>query len=61
MSEQQILAIKCAYADLVGALQCYEQQSYSDHDWDAHKLSIKDLENCFDFLDKQDEDNSTED
>jgi hypothetical protein len=47
MTPEQMLAIKCAYADLLGALQNYEQGSYADHDWDAHKLTINDMEIAF--------------
>ena len=57
MTQQQELAIKCAYADLIGALQNYEQHTYHDHDWDAHRLTIEELEAEFDFLTQSNEDN----
>jgi hypothetical protein len=47
MTPEQMLAIKCAYADLLGALQNYEQGSYADHDWDAHRLTIEDMKAFF--------------
>jgi hypothetical protein len=47
MTEVQILAIKCAYADLLGALQNYEQGTFSDHDWDAHKLTLDEMVMAF--------------
>ena len=50
MTEQQILAVKCAYADLIGAFQVKEQRDINLHDWDAHLLSIEDLERNFDFI-----------
>lgn len=50
LNEKQILAIKCAYLDLKGSLENFEQGTYSDHDWKAHKLSIQELEEEFDFL-----------
>jgi hypothetical protein len=52
MTQEQIQAVKCAHADLRGALQNYLQGSYSDHDWDAHRLSIEELEAAFDFLEE---------
>lgn len=63
MSNDQILAIKCAYADLKGALENYEDGTYHQHDWDAHRLTIEELEHEFDFLtekDREDENNQTE-
>jgi hypothetical protein len=50
LTKEQELAIKCAYLDLKGALENYQQQSYSDHDWVAHEQSIEDLENAFPLL-----------
>ena len=50
MNEQQIMAIKCALADLQGALQAFQQMDIHAHDWDAHELSIDDLLSAFDFL-----------
>ena len=50
LTYSQVQAIRCAHADLVGALQNFENQTYSEHDWKAHKLSISELESEFDFL-----------
>jgi hypothetical protein len=50
MNEQQIAAIKCAFADLQGALQAFNQMDTHAHDWEAHAMSIDDLLNAFDFL-----------
>jgi|688.fasta_scaffold219203_5 hypothetical protein len=50
MTLLQKQAIKCAYADLKGALECYERGIYHEHDWEAHKLSIEELEDEFKFL-----------
>lgn len=47
MTEEQIIAIKCAYLDLKGSLEGYEQGSYSDHDWKAHRLTIEEMEAAF--------------
>jgi hypothetical protein len=47
MTPEQILAIRCAYADLVGALQHHENDSTINHDWDAHEQSIEDLLSTF--------------
>lgn len=61
MTEQQVLAVKCAYADLLGALQNYEKSTYHEHDWNAHQLTIEELEAEFPFLTNDHEDNKTED
>lgn len=50
MTEEQIIAIRCAHADLVGALQAKQQGDIHAHDWKAHYQSILDLEYNFDFL-----------
>jgi hypothetical protein len=50
MTLLQKQAIKCAYADLRGALECYEKGAYSEHDWEAHRLTIQELEEEFYFL-----------
>jgi hypothetical protein len=47
MTTEQITAIKCAYADLVGALQCFNQYETTTHDWESHLESIRDLEKQF--------------
>jgi hypothetical protein len=50
LNEEQILAIKCAHADLIGALQAYEALDIHVHDWKAHTRSIEELEQAFDFI-----------
>jgi hypothetical protein len=52
MTPTQICAIKCAFADLVGAYQAHQQGDIHLHDWDAHRQSILDLAECFDFVDE---------
>ena len=47
LTPEQESAIKCAHADLQGALQCHEQLDYQTHDWDAHRASIEELEAAF--------------
>jgi len=51
MTEEQKIAIRCAFADLIGAVQAYKQGDYTLHDWEAHIASIEDLKREFDFLD----------
>jgi hypothetical protein len=51
MTNEQIIAIKCAYADLVGVLQCHNQYETTVHDWESHLESIRDLEKQFAFID----------
>jgi hypothetical protein len=53
-TEAQASAIRCALADLQGALQSHERMDRHTHDWDAHALSIQELiENFPLILDKQ--------
>lgn len=56
MNDKQKTAIRCAFADLVGAVQAYKQGDYTLHDWEAHIASIEDLKREFDFLDEIPED-----
>lgn len=46
----QIQAIKCAYADLVGAYQARQQLDLLAHDWKEHYTAIDELEQAFDFI-----------
>ena len=50
LTENQKTAIRCAYADLVGAIQARNQMDIEAHDWHAHFDSIIDMENEFRFL-----------
>jgi hypothetical protein len=47
MNEAQISAIRCALADLSGALQAHQQGESNIHDWRAHQLSIDELVDAF--------------
>lgn len=47
MIDVQISAIRCALADLSGALQAHQQGDSNIHDWEAHQLSIDDLIDAF--------------
>ena len=44
LSPRQKTVIRCAYADLVGAMQAQELGDPHAHDWDAHQLSIDEME-----------------
>jgi hypothetical protein len=50
MTEEQKNVIRCAYADLVGALQARNQLDIEVHDWKSHLLTIEELEEAFDFI-----------
>lgn len=50
MSDKQMLAIRCAYADLVGALEAHEMMDSAMHDWKAHKLTIEEMKEVFPFV-----------
>jgi hypothetical protein len=47
MKREQITAIKCAFADLCGALEAYHQGDMRVHDWRAHGDSITELFDAF--------------
>lgn len=47
MTPQQIMAVRCAYADLLGVLQVYQQGDVSNHDWKAHEETLDDLRTEF--------------
>lgn len=50
MSNEQMMAIRCAYADLQGAYQAYEQSDVLAHDWKAHRLTLDEMLESFPFL-----------
>lgn len=56
LNKEQKLFIKCALADLQGALQAYKQSDIHSHDWRAHQQSIDDLFDAFPFLSEADDD-----
>jgi hypothetical protein len=47
MKNKTKTAIRCAFADLIGAVQAYNQGDYHLHDWEAHITSIEDLKQEF--------------
>ncbi len=50
MSDKEMLVIRCAYADLVGALEAHEMMDSDMHDWKAHKLTIEEMKEVFPFV-----------
>lgn len=48
MTKAQQFAIRCACADLIGAIEAKEYPE--NHDWKAHKQTIQDLIETFPFL-----------
>ena len=57
MTDKQLFAVRCALADLCGALQDYQQRGGdSFHDWDAHSHSINELAAQFGLEDEVPED-----
>jgi len=50
LNRDQINTIKCAYADLCGAIQAKQQGNIQLHDWKAHLLTLEEMENLFNFL-----------
>ena len=47
MTKEQINAIRCAYADLKGAMEAYDASDMHSHDWTAHQMTIFELEESF--------------
>lgn len=47
MTDKQILAIKCAVADLMGALEAHEYGDSNLHDWKGHRQTIENLMEAF--------------
>lgn len=56
MNEEQQIVIRCAFADLIGAVQAYKQGDYTAHNWGAHIQTIEDMKAAFPFLDDIPED-----
>jgi hypothetical protein len=55
LSDTETTALRCAHADLIGALQAHEACDRTSHDWEAHLQSITDLEEAFpDILMRED-------
>ena len=50
LTEEQKLAITCAYCDLIGSKQARDLGSIESHNWSAHKLTAKELEKLFPFV-----------
>lgn len=52
MTEEQKTALRCAFADLCGSLQAYQQGDLYVHDWAAHRLTVYEIKQAFgDLLD----------
>lgn len=47
MTNEQKAAIRCAYLDLLGAIQAMRQLDMHAHDWDSHEQSIEEMEKYF--------------
>lgn len=47
MTLEQETAVRCAHADLIGALQAHQQMDRMAHDWGAHLDTIVGLELAF--------------
>jgi hypothetical protein len=47
MNQEQMFAIKCAYADLQGSLEAHSGDPYSTHCWEGHRMTIHNLETTF--------------
>jgi hypothetical protein len=57
MTDKQLFAVRCALADLCGALQDFQDRGGdSIHDYRAHKQSIEELAEAFGLEDEVPED-----
>ena len=52
MTGKQLFAVRCALADLCGALQAFDQNDIHVHDWRAHKQTIWDIAEAFNLMDE---------
>jgi hypothetical protein len=52
MTEEQMSAVRCALADLCGALQAFNQNDVHTHDWKAHHQSVNELAEAFGLQDE---------
>jgi hypothetical protein len=50
MTKEQQLVIRCACADLIGAMEAKNSGRIEDHDWNAHVLTINELIKAYPFL-----------
>jgi hypothetical protein len=50
MTKEQQLVIRCACADLIGAMEARNSGRIEDHDWNAHVLTINELIKTYPFL-----------
>ena len=50
MTKNQQLAIRCACADLIGAMEARNKKNIEAHDWNAHLLTINELIKSYPFL-----------
>lgn len=50
MTPEQQLAIRCACADLIGAMEARNSGNIESHDWNAHVLTINELIKKYPFL-----------
>jgi hypothetical protein len=53
MTKKQQISIRCACADLLGAIQAHRQLDPFVHDWESHLLTIQELMETFPFLDNE--------
>jgi hypothetical protein len=47
MTKDQLAAVRCAYLDLLGALEAQQAADMHSHDWGAHWETIKEMETAF--------------
>jgi len=47
MTDEQKSVIRCAYLDMLGAIQAMRQLNMHAHDWDSHEQSIEEIEKYF--------------
>lgn len=47
LTQNQVTALKCAFADLLGSLQAFDQDDIYLHDWQSHLQTILELGEAF--------------
>jgi hypothetical protein len=50
MNKEQQLTLRCACADLIGAMEARYSGNMENHDWNAHLMTINNLIEAYPFL-----------
>ena len=51
--EELLYLLRCAEADLTGALEARMQGDYNNHDWEAHEQTIQEIGTAIETITKE--------